>query len=100
VEPIDRYRDNDDLLQTVQAADRAGAIVTDHVRSIIDAAETRANEIEQNARREAEEVRRHAHASAVRLLERIDAMEGQLGDLVSSLRREADQLSADLERRG
>jgi cell division septum initiation protein DivIVA len=92
-------RDNDDLLRAVEAADRAGAIVTDHVRSIIDAAESRANEIEQNARKEAESTRRQAHASATRLLERIDAMEGQLGDLVTSLRREADQLAADLDRR-
>jgi cell division septum initiation protein DivIVA len=98
---IDRQgREGDELLQAVEAADRAGAIVTDHVRSIIDAAESRAAEIEQNAKQEAEDVRRQAHASASRLLERIDAMEGQLGDLVSSLRREADQLAADLDRRG
>ena len=98
---IDRQgRENDELMQAIEAADRAGAIVTDHVRSIIDAAESRAKEIEQNAKQEAEGTRRQAHASATRLLERIDAMEGQLGDLVSSLRREADQLAADLDRRG
>jgi cell division septum initiation protein DivIVA len=97
---IDRQgRENDELAQAVEAADRAGAIVTDHVRSIIDAAQSRAAEIEQNAKQEAEDMRRQAHASAVRLLERVDAMEGQLGNLVSSLRREADQLAADLERR-
>ena len=98
---IDRQgRENDELAQAVEAADRAGAIVTDHVRSIIDAAQSRAAEIEQNAKQEAEDMRRQAHASAVRLLERVDAMEGQLGNLVSSLRREADQLAADLDRRG
>ncbi len=96
---IDRGREGDELVQAVEAADRAGAIVTDHVRSIIDAAESRAAEIEQNAKQEAEDIRRQAHASARRLLERIDAMEGQLGDLVNSLRREADQLAADLDRR-
>jgi cell division septum initiation protein DivIVA len=97
---IDRQgRESDELAQAVEAADRAGAIVTDHVRSIIDAAQSRAAEIEQNAKQEAEDMRRQAHASAVRLLERVDAMEGQLGNLVSSLRREADQLAADLERR-
>jgi cell division septum initiation protein DivIVA len=97
---IDRQgRENDELAQAVEAADRAGAIVTDHVRSIIDAAQSRAAEIEQNAKQEAEDMRRQAHASAVRLLERVDAMEGQLGNLVSSLRREADQLAADLDRR-
>jgi cell division septum initiation protein DivIVA len=98
---IDRQsRESDELAQAVEAADRAGAIVTDHVRSIIDAAQSRAAEIEQNAKQEAEDMRRQAHASAVRLLERVDAMEGQLGNLVSSLRREADQLAADLDRRG
>lgn len=98
---IDRPgRENDDLMQAVEAADRAGAIVTDHVRSIIDAAQSRAAEIEQGARKDAEEVRRQAHSGATRLLERIDAMEGQLGALVHNLRREADQLAADLDRRG
>ena len=96
----DRGTEEDKLVQGSEAADRAGAIVTDHVRSIIDAAESRAAEIEESSRREAEELRRQAHAAAMRLLERIDAMEGQLGDLVSSLRREADQLGADLDRRG
>lgn len=92
--------EGDRLIQAVEAADRAGAIVTDHVRSIVDATQARADEIEENARREAEEIRRHAHGSATRLLERVDAMEGQLGSLVSSLRREADQLAADLNQRG
>ncbi len=57
-------------------------------------------EIEQAARREAEEITQNAHTGAVRLLERIDTMEGQLGSLVANLRREADQLAADLDRRG
>lgn len=92
-------RESDELAQAVEAADRAGAIVTDHVRSIVEAAQSRAAEIEQSAKQEAEEMRRQAHASAVRLLERVDAMEGQLGNLVSNLRREADQLAADLDRR-
>jgi hypothetical protein len=97
---IGQGREGDELAQAIEAADRAGAIVTDHVRSIIDAAQSRANEIEQNARQDAEETRRQAHASAVRLLERVDAMESQLGELVTGLRREADQLAADLDRRG
>ena len=97
---IDRGNEDDKLGQGVEAADRAGAIVTEHVRSIIETAESRAAEVEESSRREAEQVRSEAHASAVRMLERIDAAEGQLGDLVTSLRREADQLSADLDRRG
>lgn len=97
---VDRQgRENDELLQAAEAADAAGGIVTDHVRSIIDAAQARAEEIEQAARREAEAITKNAHTGAVRLLERIDSMEGQLGGLVASLRREADQLAADLERR-
>ena len=57
-------------------------------------------EIEQAARREAEEITQNAHTGAVRVLEHIDTMEGHLGTLVASLRREADQLAADLDRRG
>ncbi len=98
---VDRQgREDDELVQAVEAADRAGAIVTDHVRSIVEAAQARATEIEQAARRDAEEITKHAHSGAVRLLERIDSMEGQLGTLVAGLRREADQLAADLDRRG
>lgn len=94
---VDQGRD-DKLVQVVEAADKAGAIVTDYVRSIIDAAESRAAEIEQSSLHEADEVRREAHAGAMRLLERIDAMEGQLGELVMSIRQEADELAADLDR--
>jgi hypothetical protein len=93
-------REGDELAQAMEAADRAGAVVTEHLRSVIDAAQSRANEIEQSARQEAEQTRRQAHASAIRMLERVDAMENQLGELVSSLRREADQLAADLDQRG
>ena len=96
----DQGRDNDKAVPEVEAADRAGEMVTEHVRSIIEAAESRAAEIEQTSLRDAEEVRQQAHAGATRLLERIDAMEEQLGDLVTSLRREADQIAADLDRRG
>ena len=92
--------EGDRLVQAVETADRVGAIVAEHVQSIVDAAQARADEIEGGALREAEEVRRQAHGSVARLLERVDAVEGQLGGLVSSLRREADQLAADLDRRG
>ncbi len=97
---IDQGGENDEFVQAVEAANRAGAIVTDHVRSIIDAAQSRADAIERSARQDAEEIRKGAYEGATRLLERIDAMEGQLGTVVSNLRREADQLATDLDRRG
>lgn len=91
-------REEAELSQAVEAADRAGSIVTDQVRSIVDAARSRAIEIEQSAHQDAADIRREAHSGAVRLLERIDAIEGQLGTLVASLRREADQLATDLDK--
>lgn len=91
--------EEDDLSRAVEAADRAGAIVTDHVRSIIDAAQARADEIERSARDEADELRSQAEKSARRVLERIDAVEGHLGKLVTGLRRDADNISGELDRR-
>jgi hypothetical protein len=88
-----------DLVPVIEAADRAGSIVTEQVRSIIEAAETNAAEIRRNAEREAVDVRRQAAEAAGRLLERMDALERPLADLVGSLRREADGLNADLGRR-
>lgn len=97
---MDRPRsEEDDLSRVVEAADRAGAIVTDHVRSIVDAAQARADEIERAANAEANEVRRNAEEAARRVLERIDAMEGSLGSLVATLRKEADIVSSQVQRR-
>ncbi len=90
---------SNDLHQAVEAAERAGSIVTEHVRSIVDAAETRAAEIERSAQRDAAEMRSQAHEAARRVLERIDTLEGHLGTLVNGLRREADNLSGDVNRR-
>lgn len=90
----------DELSRAVEAAERAGSIVTDHVRSIIDAAETRAQETERNAQQEAQQLRTEAYEAANRVLERIDALEGRLGELVSGLRQEAGSLSGNLEQRG
>jgi cell division septum initiation protein DivIVA len=87
-----------DLVRAVEAADRAGAIVTEQVRSIITAAETSADETRRNAQRDAYAVRKEAADAANRVLERLDAIEGPLGDLVAGLRREADTLSTDLDR--
>jgi hypothetical protein len=90
--------DRTDLVQVVEAADRAGSIVTEQVRSIIEAAETNAEEIRRSAQRDAVAIRQQAAAAANRILERLGALEAPLGELVEGLRREADSLSADAER--
>lgn len=83
----------DDLSRAIEASERAGSIVSDHVRSIIDAAQTRAGEIERNAQQEAQQIRTEAYEAATRVLERIDSMEDRLGSIVSELRQEASSLS-------
>lgn len=87
----------DELSRAVEAAERAGSIVTDHVRSIIDAAQTRAAEIERAAQQEAQEIRTEAYEAANRVLERIDSLEERLGGLVSGLRSDANSLSSNLD---
>lgn len=94
-----RDTSQDELQGAIEAADRAGSIVTDHVRSIIDAAQTRAADIERDAEKEAEEIRDRAMDAANTVLERIDSIENQLGNLVGSLRKESDGLSGGLDRR-
>jgi len=83
-----------------EAADRAGAIVTEQIRAITDAAQQSAAEIRRSAEEEADATRQRAVDAASTVLEKIDALESQLGSLVTSLRREADTLTRDLERRG
>lgn len=87
------------IFEAVEAAERAGSVVSEQIRSIMEAAQGKADEIEREAGEEAERTRQDAAAAASRLLEQIDDMEGHLTGLVQSLRREADQLSARLERR-
>jgi hypothetical protein len=96
---LDR-QDNEkqNALQVTEAANRAGAIVTDHIRSIIDQAEASAAEIRRAAEVEADAVRQRAAESASRILERIDALDGPLSELVAGLQREADSLTSDFER--
>jgi hypothetical protein len=90
--------DSRDLVQLGAAADRAGSIVTEQVRSIIRAAESNAADIRRDAERDAHLTRQQAAEAAGRILERLDAIEQPLGDLVAALRREADGIVADLER--
>jgi flagellar biosynthesis/type III secretory pathway protein FliH len=89
---------NRDILQVVEAADRAGSIVTEHVRSIIDGAEERAAEIRQKAEEDAQKTREAAAQAAAAVLKRIDEAGAPLADLVADLRTEAERLSAKAER--
>ena len=86
------------IFEAAQAAERAGSVVSEQIKSIMEAAQARADEIEREARGEADRTREEALEAATRLLQQIDAMEGQLGTIVQSLRREADQLTVTLER--
>jgi DivIVA domain-containing protein len=89
-----------------------------HVQAIVQAAETTAAEIEREADVEAQQIRQAAERSAARtrdeaiersqaaveavtkatqlMLQRVDAMESELGALVESLRTGAGRLTADL----
>ena len=89
---------NRDILQVVEAADRAGAIVTEHVRSIVDGAEERATEIRQKAEEDAQKIREAASQAAAAVLKRIDEVGAPLAELVADLRTEAERLSAKSER--
>jgi flagellar biosynthesis/type III secretory pathway protein FliH len=89
---------NRDILQVVEAADRAGSIVTEHVRSIIDGAEERAAEIRQKAEEDAQKTRDAAAQAAAAVLKRIDEAGTPLAELVADLRTEAERLSAKSER--
>ena len=91
--------DSRDLVQLGAAADRAGSIVTEQVRSIIQAAESNAADIRRDAERDAHLTRRQAADAASRVLERLDAIEQPLGELVAALRREADGIATELDRR-
>jgi cell division septum initiation protein DivIVA len=82
--------DREHELQVTEAADRAGALVTEQIRSIIGQAETSAEEIRRNAEVEAEAIKQRATESASRLLQRIDAINGPLAELAAELRREVD----------
>lgn len=93
-------RGDRELIQAVEAADRAGSIVTEQVRSVIVAAETSATELRQSAERDATATRQEAAAAANRILDRLSALETPLSDFVAALRREADSLSTDRDRRG
>ena len=86
-------------VQIVGAVARAGALVTEQVRSIIEAADKDADEIRRSAERDAELICQEAAEACNRILARFDAIEQPLWELVGSLRSEADSLTTDLSRR-
>jgi len=86
------------IFEAVEAAERAGSVVSEQIKSIMEAAQAKADELERQAQDEAERSRQESAAAATRLLQQIDEMEGHLSGLVQSLRREADQLTVSLER--
>jgi|tagenome__1003787_1003787.scaffolds.fasta_scaffold20909842_2 hypothetical protein len=86
------------IAEAVEAAERAGSVVSEQIRSIMEAAQAKADDIERTAESEASRTRQDAAEAASRLLAQIDEMEGHLSGLVQSLRREADLLSVSLER--
>lgn len=81
-----------------QAADRAGAIVSEQIRAMLEAAERRAEEIRSSAEKDARELRQGAAREAGTLFEKLEALEAPLDALVSSLRGELDSLSTEFRR--
>ena len=95
------------------------AAASEQVRSIVEAAETTASDIQRQAEEEARDIRAEANSEAdstrehatteardyvgkvaestTGMLERIGAMENELGALIESLRTGSNRLSADLQ---
>jgi hypothetical protein len=88
-----------ELVQVKGAADRAGSIVTEQVQSIMEAAETSAEQVRTGAEQDAEEIRRDAVGAALRVLDQLETVKTPLGDLAAGLRREVDVLNNGVDRR-
>jgi cell division septum initiation protein DivIVA len=107
------------LKRSSKRTETLASAASEQVRSIVEAAETSANQIHQGAESEAREIRKDANAEAQRtreeaaeqareyvgrvseatavMMQRIDAMEGELTALVESLRTGSNRLNADLQ---
>jgi vacuolar-type H+-ATPase subunit H len=92
-----RQQDSSDY---VDAAARADALVADQINAMMNAAQTRAQELREMAERDAKEIHGQAASEAVGLLETLDALERLLGQLMEGLQREVDHLHAEVARRG
>jgi len=73
-------------------------MVTEQIRAITQAAEGQATEIRREADEDAERVRQESRRDASGVLERIDQLENAVQQAVVSLRRQADAVSALVER--
>lgn len=89
--------EDSDLPELTEAARRAGSIVNDEINSIVDVVQRQADEIRRSAEDDARATRHEAMESAQRVLERINALEQPLGELVQTLRVEMDRVGRELE---
>ena len=120
-EHLARLADELDALKRQSARrspDSIAVVASQQVASIVQAAETTAADLERQAEEEAERIRREAESEArttrdeavaesqahvgrvsdsvAHMLQRVEAMESELGALVESLRTGANRLQADL----
>ena len=77
----------------MEAAERAGAMITEQIRGITEAAEHRAGDLRREAEADAESLDKDGRDAARGVLERIDRLETAVQQLIGSLRHEADALS-------
>lgn len=102
---VERLRE---AVDRVPAEPTAAATASDRVRSIVEAAERSAGEIEEAAREEAARTREEADAESRErvervstatgsLLGRVDALDSELAGLIERLREGATRLQEDLE---
>ena len=80
--------------QPADAAAWAAKVTAEQALSVFDAVAARAEEIDAQARREAVELRVRTRAATAAALGRLDAIDGELGVLVTHLRRRTDQRAA------
>jgi len=78
-------------------ASRASALVTQEAEARVQQAERQAEGIRRDAEHEAQTTRRDAVESARRVLERVDALESPLAELVMTLREEVDGVLGGIE---
>jgi hypothetical protein len=97
---LDRHEvERQNALQVNETAERAGAIVEGEVEAIMEQAEAGAEAVRRNAERDAQNIRSEATASAMRAVERVEALGGTLNELAGELRREVDALHAAADQR-
>ena len=77
----------------MEAAEPAGAMVTEQIRAITEAAEHQAGDLRREAEADAESLGKESRDAARGILERIDRLEAAVQQLIGSVRHEADALS-------